>query len=74
MPFRPSAPPVSDSAFSSAMRTTSPNASVAIARYTPDRRSVGLPIRNAIAAGAAMPAASAAGNGQPEFIVSSADA
>ena len=47
------------------MRTTSPKASVAMARYTPDKRSVGLPIRKAISAGAAMPAASTTGNGQP---------
>ena len=47
------------------MRTTSPKASVAMARYTPDSRSVGLPMTKAINAGATMPAASATGNGAP---------
>ena len=56
------------------MRTTSPKASVAIARYTPDSRNVGRPMAKAIAAGAAMPAPSTAANGQPKFIVSSAEA
>lgn len=36
-----------------------------MARYTPDRRSVGLPMRKATIAGAAMPAAMATGNGTP---------
>ena len=71
MPFSPSAPPVSDSAFRISTRTTSPKPSVAIARYTPDRRSVGPPISSATSVGAAMPPASATANGAPAFIVSS---
>ena len=71
MPFRPRAPPVSESALRISTRTTSPKPSVAIARYTPESRSVGVPITRATSVGAAMPPARATGKGAPAFIVSS---
>ena len=73
MPLRPSAPPVRPSALRISTRTTSPKPRVAIARYTPDRRSVGPPMTSATSVGASMPPASATGKDAPAFIVSSAE-
>ena len=72
IPRRPCAPPVM-SRLMARIRTTSPNPRVAIARYTPRRRSTGRPTTNAATAPTPIPTTTTTARGRPTWIVNSAE-
>ena len=72
MPDRPSAPP-NRSTLRYTARSTSPSPMVAMARYTPDSRSVGTPMIKANTTGVTADSGSTAQNGHPSDSVINAD-